>query len=35
VPLTFLALSVGSTLAVAALLLGVAGGLYRREALLG
>lgn len=35
VPLGFLALSVGSTLAVAALLLGIAGGLYRREALLG
>ena len=35
VPLAYLALSVGSTLALAALLLAIAGGLYRREALLG
>ena len=35
VPLAYLALSVGSTLALAVLLLAIAGGLYRREALLG
>ena len=34
-PLAYLALSVGATLVLAALLLAVAGGLYRREALLG
>ncbi len=34
-PAAYLALSVGCTLALAALLLAIAGGLYRREALLG
>jgi hypothetical protein len=34
-PGVYLALSVGSTLVLAALLLAIAGGLYRREALLG
>jgi hypothetical protein len=34
-PASWVALSVGVTLAVAALLIAVAGGLYRREALLG
>jgi sodium transport system permease protein len=34
-PPAYLALSVGATLVLAALLLAVAGGLYRREALLG
>ena len=34
-PAGWIALSVGATLALAALLVAVAGGLYRREALLG
>jgi sodium transport system permease protein len=34
-PPSWIALSVGATLAIAALLVAVAGGLYRREALLG
>ncbi|HSY05738.1 MAG TPA: ABC transporter permease subunit [Steroidobacteraceae bacterium] len=34
-PAAFLAMSVGGTLALGALLIAVAGGLYRREALLG
>ena len=34
-PVAYLAVSVGSTLALAALLLAIAAGLYRREALLG
>jgi sodium transport system permease protein len=34
-PANWVALSVGATLAIAALLVAVAGGLYRREALLG
>ncbi|TLZ14994.1 MAG: ABC transporter permease [Gammaproteobacteria bacterium] len=35
VPAAYLAVSVSATLALGALLIGVAGGLYRREALLG
>jgi sodium transport system permease protein len=35
IPMTYLALSVGVTLAVGALLVGIAGRLYHREALLG
>jgi len=34
-PASWVALSVGVTLAIAALLIAAAGGLYRREALLG